>query len=708
MLREHGDEGASRSWSSRTSTWPTRRPSTWSASSRAGCARSAPWWWPPTATTALAENRALRVTLGRRLDAAVHAAHRPAAAVLVRGHRAERGQSGHDAASVHALTGGNPFFVTEVLRGETDELPASARDAVLARAARLLGPGAARCSTRPPSSASAWSPTCSAAVTGADTCTLDEPVAAGLLVADGRGPAVPPRDRPACGRAGDRPRTRHRRCTGRILAELERVRDRRRRPPGPPRRRCARRGAAVRHARRGRRPVRGAGVAPRGGRAVPRGRCASWHRPSRWSRAELLDALAASWPCWTSGQPAAEALEESVALWRAAGGPLREGDALRRLSRGLLAAVPGTRESTQRSFRALCGPRAARTVARAGLGLRARPASTWPTSTREESIAFATPSARAWPTRSDLRRRCQRALNTLSCVAYPERRRWYGWIRRLSTSLSPTATEPGRPRVREPSHAAVRRDEVRRGGALLPRGIGLLRRARPPHLRQLPAREASEVLAQTGRWHEVEAISAEPLIGGTSSPINRITFLVPLGKVRSRRRGRRRVGASRRGRGVVRRRRRAAYGAFGRSARAEARWLAGDQDAAEDELDEGAPSYAASVPHGAPERGRAAVADDRRGGPEADDLPRAVRRRAQGRRARGRATLGRGRPALRRRAWPCSARDDEPDVREALERFDALGADARRRDGPPEAARPRCPRRPVRGPARPPASTRTD
>src|SRR5262249_44916229 len=42
------------------------------------------------------------------------------------------------AAELYGLTGGNPFYVTEVLRAGTgEEVPASARDAVLARAARL-------------------------------------------------------------------------------------------------------------------------------------------------------------------------------------------------------------------------------------------------------------------------------------------------------------------------------------------------------------------------------------------------------------------------------------------------------------------------------------------------------------------------------------------------------------------------------------------
>jgi DNA-binding CsgD family transcriptional regulator/tetratricopeptide (TPR) repeat protein len=45
--------------------------------------------------------------------------------------------SGLQAAELHRLTGGNPFYVTEVVQAGLGEFPASARDAVLARAARL-------------------------------------------------------------------------------------------------------------------------------------------------------------------------------------------------------------------------------------------------------------------------------------------------------------------------------------------------------------------------------------------------------------------------------------------------------------------------------------------------------------------------------------------------------------------------------------------
>ena len=45
--------------------------------------------------------------------------------------------SGLEPAELFRLTGGNPFYVTEVIRGGTRDVPASARDAVLARVARL-------------------------------------------------------------------------------------------------------------------------------------------------------------------------------------------------------------------------------------------------------------------------------------------------------------------------------------------------------------------------------------------------------------------------------------------------------------------------------------------------------------------------------------------------------------------------------------------
>ncbi len=45
-----------------------------------------------------------------------------------------------DAAALYRQTGGNPFFVTEVLANSGGGIPATIRDAVMARAARLSAP----------------------------------------------------------------------------------------------------------------------------------------------------------------------------------------------------------------------------------------------------------------------------------------------------------------------------------------------------------------------------------------------------------------------------------------------------------------------------------------------------------------------------------------------------------------------------------------
>ena len=84
---------------------------------------------------------------------------------------------------LHALTGGNPFFVTEVLAGERDRVPASVQDAVLARAAwlsdaarALLGPIAVV-----PGRAERW--LLDAMQDAAFVDRISECVAAGMLVA---------------------------------------------------------------------------------------------------------------------------------------------------------------------------------------------------------------------------------------------------------------------------------------------------------------------------------------------------------------------------------------------------------------------------------------------------------------------------------------------------------------------------------------------
>jgi DNA-binding CsgD family transcriptional regulator/tetratricopeptide (TPR) repeat protein len=81
----------------------------------------------------------LRLVLG---DLATTAAVRrmvlePLSAAAV---RALAGNSGIDPTELHRQTGGNPFFVTAILAARGERMPATVRDAVLARAARLTQP----------------------------------------------------------------------------------------------------------------------------------------------------------------------------------------------------------------------------------------------------------------------------------------------------------------------------------------------------------------------------------------------------------------------------------------------------------------------------------------------------------------------------------------------------------------------------------------
>ena len=86
----------------------------------------------------LAAGDPLRVTLG---DLGSHRCTRRVGLVPLSPEAVRKlaGGSGLPAPELYRLTGGNPFYVTEVLRAGMEEVPPSARDAVLARAARLSG-----------------------------------------------------------------------------------------------------------------------------------------------------------------------------------------------------------------------------------------------------------------------------------------------------------------------------------------------------------------------------------------------------------------------------------------------------------------------------------------------------------------------------------------------------------------------------------------
>ena len=102
----------------------------------------------------LAADHPLRVVLGdlatQRVDPADAAAAAVGGAVA-----ALAGPREVDAAELHRVTGGNPFYVSEILEAGWPSIPPTVRDAVGARMARAT-PGAAGPS-RPPRSSAAGS-----------------------------------------------------------------------------------------------------------------------------------------------------------------------------------------------------------------------------------------------------------------------------------------------------------------------------------------------------------------------------------------------------------------------------------------------------------------------------------------------------------------------------------------------------------------------
>jgi hypothetical protein len=150
---------------------------------------------------------------------------------------------GLDAGELHARTGGNPFFVTEVLAAGTERIPHTVRDAVLARAARL-GPAAGElldAAAVIPGRAELW---LLEKLVPAAADSLDECLGSGILLCRQRLGGVPARDRaPRGGRvaparpAGPRCTATHswrspRRCPGHRTWRAWRIM---RRPPVTPR-----------------------------------------------------------------------------------------------------------------------------------------------------------------------------------------------------------------------------------------------------------------------------------------------------------------------------------------------------------------------------------------------------------------------------------------------------------------------------------------
>ena len=95
--------------------------------------------------------RQASAALGHRRPAARLARPHPAAPLSEGAVEQLAAAAGRSSAGLHEVTGGNPFFVTEVLAASENKVPSTVRDAVIARLARL--------SSRP-AGPRTWCPSC--------------------------------------------------------------------------------------------------------------------------------------------------------------------------------------------------------------------------------------------------------------------------------------------------------------------------------------------------------------------------------------------------------------------------------------------------------------------------------------------------------------------------------------------------------------------
>jgi DNA-binding CsgD family transcriptional regulator/tetratricopeptide (TPR) repeat protein len=438
--------------------------------------------------------------------------------------------SGLEPAALFHLTGGNPFYVSEVVQAGMDEVPASARDAVLARvvslsresrelldAAALIG---ARVELR-----------LLEAVMPARPSAIDELTASGLLAGDG--PWL--RFRHEIARlAVEQAIAAHRRGAvhARILSALQSLD-------------CDDDARMAFHAEG---TADGPAVlryAPSAGRSATelgshREAAAQFERALRFAAqadpatvAGLYDELAYEVTLLDRLQDAADARQRALGLWRLAGDRLREGDTLRRLSRTLGRLCRG-REAVAAAQEAVSileplGPSTELAWAYAGLATQRlvdaqRPAAI-ELALRAQAIAE---PLLVNEVHSD-------ALNTQGCAAACLGRPWTELLHRaLDIALREgLAEQAGRAFANlYATYCAQRR--FADGEPYYLDGIAYCDEHDMTTWASSLQGERTSALEKTGHWDEAVTLGAD-LLSRNPSPINRVYPLTEIGLIRGRR-----------------------------------------------------------------------------------------------------------------------------------------------------------------------------
>ncbi|MGO9222029.1 MAG: ATP-binding protein [Streptosporangiaceae bacterium] len=441
------------------------------------------------------------------------------------------GGSEREAAALRELTGGNPFYLSQVIAAGMDEVPASARDAVLARTARLDA------SARTVLDAAALIGTrleypLLESVTDCPPCAVDELLAAGMLTGDGAGL----RFRHEIARlAVQEAIPAHRR--GLIHA---RILDALRQSGGDDDARMAFHaegagdGPAVLH------------YAPAAARRATelgahREAAAQYERALRFSggadvaaAARLYDAFGYEASLLDRMDDAVEARERALALWRQAGDGLREGDTLRWLACALNAASRGSEGHVAAAAAiALLEPLGPSPELASAYGSLA--SLRMVNYEHEEAIELAhRAQAIAGPLgRTDI---VSDSLNTEACSLQGIGTDWAATMRRALDVAVSGGHEAQVGRAYVNTYAMYVDEKAFAGGeAYYTDGVAYCDEHDLTSYSIFLRSQRTNMLEKTGRWDEAVAIAGELLLRGGPSPGIRLCPLNRLGTIRARR-----------------------------------------------------------------------------------------------------------------------------------------------------------------------------
>jgi len=441
------------------------------------------------------------------------------------------GGSGLDPAALHRLTGGNPFYVSQAVQADTSEVPESARDAVLARAARL-----GRDSHAVLDAAALIGNRIELAllesVTGSPASAIDELLASGLVAGDGM--ALQFRHEIArLAVEGALPAHRRSAVHARILASLQALG-------------CDDDARLAFHAEAaGDGPAALAFASAAGRRAAAMAShheaAAQFERALRFAHAtdpataaSLYDGFAYEASLMDRWQEAAGAREHALTLWRDVGDRLREGETLRWLASSLCslsrgdAAIAAARDAI--ALLEPLGPTAELAWAYATL------ASMWMMrGVSQDAIELARRAeAIAWPL--GLTKVLSNALNTEACAVQVIGGEWADTLRQ-SLDIALTGrheAEVARAYVNLHASYVAERDWAT-AERYFTAGIAYCE-DRDITAYSISLRSAwTSVLERTGRWDEAVARCRELLDQGGPSPNIRLCPLLRLGTILARR-----------------------------------------------------------------------------------------------------------------------------------------------------------------------------